>query len=667
MVRRSRPAARAGWQTRRAWAFETTRALASGQLRIGAPPSSSRSSTRRGIWSAPSRRCASRSSTAGSRSWSSTAARPTAAAPSSREAARDRRPHSAARQSRRPYAQRAQHRPACRARHVRGPHGRPHALSRATTSREASSGSSSGDVACASGPQLAVGDGPTGRAVALALQSPLGVGGARFRRCGTQEEDVDSGFCGVWRRDLLLELGGWDEDWPVNQDAELAARIRARRRPHRLPAGDGGASTCRARACARSRASTGATGSTGPRPRDVIPAGLRRSHVLPPGLVAIVAGAAVPRPPRTTAAPGCGALRRPRSLAEGQRVARRRASVEARASRDRRAGDDAPVVGRRRSSRAAGASACRGARWPGSRRRQRRGPRRRVRRRAAGRLRRLALSRALGDLRAARARRDRRAARRPLRALLAVPGGGTGRCIRRPRLGRAAPARVAGGRGAGAGLLGRAPAAAIGRGRVRRRCATTARRPRAARPGRSLRSPAPCSTRARCAPSRSTTSTRTSRPTPRSPRGPARGSSGSRTRSPPTPTTSSSIAWDCGGASRMRRSVWASPSTTRASCARGAAGAAPTSTSSTAACMPESLSRVRPRAPRAGEPIRIACVAAMKAVQGPSRAPRRGRPPRSRRPRPSRSSSSATARSATSSNGSARGWASPIASTSSAR
>jgi hypothetical protein len=42
------------------------------------------------------------------------------------------------------------------------------------------------------------------------------------------EIEVDSGFTGVWRRDRLVELGGWDEGWSINQDGELAARIRER-------------------------------------------------------------------------------------------------------------------------------------------------------------------------------------------------------------------------------------------------------------------------------------------------------------------------------------------------------------------------------------------------------------------------------------------------------
>jgi succinoglycan biosynthesis protein ExoA len=181
-----------------------------------------------------------------------------------------------------------------------------------------------GDVACASGPQLPVGERPTSRAVALALQSPLGVGGARFRRHNAHEEDVDSGFCGVWRRDLLLELEGWDEDWPVNQDAELAARIRGR----------GGRIVCLPEMAAQyvTRPSLRALarqywryGQYRVKTAGRHPTGLRRSHVLPPGLVAVVASSALPtrlvRPLRWALALYGAVL-----LAEGQRLARRDSS-----------------------------------------------------------------------------------------------------------------------------------------------------------------------------------------------------------------------------------------------------------------------------------------------------------------------------------------------------
>ena len=183
-----------------------------------------------------------------------------------------------------------------------------------------------GDVAGVSGPQLAVGDRPAGRAVALALRSPLGVGGARFRRRAMREEEVESGFCGVWRRDLLLELGGWDEGWPVNQDGELAARIRAR----------GGRIVCvpamaaqymtrsTLRALARQYWRYGQYRVKTARRHS---GSLRRSHVLPPGLVGVVASSALPtklaRPLRWAVVLYGTVL-----VAEGERMARRHSSPE---------------------------------------------------------------------------------------------------------------------------------------------------------------------------------------------------------------------------------------------------------------------------------------------------------------------------------------------------
>lgn len=82
-----------------------------------------------------------------------------------------------------------------------------------------------GDVDWVSGPQLAHGNGRWSRPVALALRSWLGVGEASFRRA-TEEIYVDTGFTGMWHKATLDAHGGWDERWPVNEDAELAARVR---------------------------------------------------------------------------------------------------------------------------------------------------------------------------------------------------------------------------------------------------------------------------------------------------------------------------------------------------------------------------------------------------------------------------------------------------------
>jgi succinoglycan biosynthesis protein ExoA len=150
-----------------------------------------------------------------------------------------------------------------------------------------------GGTVCATGPALAVGDSLWSVRIARALQSPLGVGGATFRKSAVEEVEVDSGFTGVWRRDLLVTVGGWDEGWPVNQDAELAARIRD----------TGGVIVCMP------------TMSASYIPRDSLrslakqyrrygyyraktsqrhPTSMRRSHTLPPALLVVWVSAALP-------------------------------------------------------------------------------------------------------------------------------------------------------------------------------------------------------------------------------------------------------------------------------------------------------------------------------------------------------------------------------------
>jgi succinoglycan biosynthesis protein ExoA len=161
-----------------------------------------------------------------------------------------------------------------------------------------------GDVAWVSGPQIAVGEGRWSRRVALALSSRLGTGGASFRHGAEEEFEVDSGFTGAWRREMLERHGGWDEQWLNDQDYELAARIRA----------DGGRIVCIPAMAADYI------------PRDSLarlaeqyhrggfyrvktslrhPESLRRSQILPPGLVLATALAAVgPRPLRRLARAG---------------------------------------------------------------------------------------------------------------------------------------------------------------------------------------------------------------------------------------------------------------------------------------------------------------------------------------------------------------------------
>jgi glycosyltransferase involved in cell wall biosynthesis len=83
-----------------------------------------------------------------------------------------------------------------------------------------------GDVVWVSGPQLPHGVDAGTRRIALALSTRLGTGGAAYRHEAAGEHDAASGFTGLFDRGFVERLGGWDESWPANQDAELAARVR---------------------------------------------------------------------------------------------------------------------------------------------------------------------------------------------------------------------------------------------------------------------------------------------------------------------------------------------------------------------------------------------------------------------------------------------------------
>jgi succinoglycan biosynthesis protein ExoA len=157
-----------------------------------------------------------------------------------------------------------------------------------------------------SGPQLPTGQGPVSRAVALALRTPLGRGGSRkWATPGGSadgEYELDSGvFAGVWARATLLEYGGWDEGWPRNQDAEMAGRFLAR----------GERLVCLPRMGARytPRESIkgvwrqyGGYGEYRVKTALRHPHTMRRSHVMPPGLVlALGAAGLAPAPVRRVA------------------------------------------------------------------------------------------------------------------------------------------------------------------------------------------------------------------------------------------------------------------------------------------------------------------------------------------------------------------------------
>lgn len=65
------------------------------------------------------------------------------------------------------------------------------------------------------------------RGIAAAMSSRIGGGPARFRRGDPSPGFTDTVYLGAYRRDVVLALGGYDEDFGGNEDAELAVRAQA--------------------------------------------------------------------------------------------------------------------------------------------------------------------------------------------------------------------------------------------------------------------------------------------------------------------------------------------------------------------------------------------------------------------------------------------------------
>jgi succinoglycan biosynthesis protein ExoA len=138
------------------------------------------------------------------------------------------------------------------------------------------------------------------------MQSPLGVGGAVFRRELSGEIETDTAFTGIWPRRVVEAVGGWDEEALVNEDGELAARIRA----------EGGRIVCvpeMAAECITRDSLRGLArqyyryGWDRVRTLRKHPRTMRRSQALPPALVLATAAAAIgPRPLRRLARLGLG-------------------------------------------------------------------------------------------------------------------------------------------------------------------------------------------------------------------------------------------------------------------------------------------------------------------------------------------------------------------------
>jgi succinoglycan biosynthesis protein ExoA len=75
------------------------------------------------------------------------------------------------------------------------------------------------------GVAVAVGDTPTQRAIAAAMRSPWGMGGARFR-VGGVEGPAETVFPGVYDRSWIERVGGFDPSCARAPDWELNLRIR---------------------------------------------------------------------------------------------------------------------------------------------------------------------------------------------------------------------------------------------------------------------------------------------------------------------------------------------------------------------------------------------------------------------------------------------------------
>lgn len=76
------------------------------------------------------------------------------------------------------------------------------------------------------GTMEAVGDTPTGEAIARATRSPFAVGGARYRYA-RRRQVTDTVWLGCFRRSALERVGLYDERLAVHEDFDLNHRLRA--------------------------------------------------------------------------------------------------------------------------------------------------------------------------------------------------------------------------------------------------------------------------------------------------------------------------------------------------------------------------------------------------------------------------------------------------------
>lgn len=143
------------------------------------------------------------------------------------------------------------------------------------------------------GPARAESETVVGEAIAMAMSTRFGVGGAEFRYA-QQENEVDTVFMGVCHRALYERIGGFDPEMVRNQDDELSYRLLE----------NGGRIVCnpRIRSVYRNRATLRSLwkqyfdyGRWKVRVMQKHPAQMRSRHFIPPAFVSTMAlSAAIP-------------------------------------------------------------------------------------------------------------------------------------------------------------------------------------------------------------------------------------------------------------------------------------------------------------------------------------------------------------------------------------
>jgi len=147
-----------------------------------------------------------------------------------------------------------------------------------------------GRYAGVGGVKRSVGRTAAGRAIAVAMSSRLGVGGSYYHY-GTEPREVEHVPFGCYAVDVARELGGWDETLVVNQDFEFDHRLR--KAGHRLLFDPQLVIDWECRQSVRDLFRQYRRYGRGKVKVALLhPDSVRVRHLLPPALVAVLAGAA---------------------------------------------------------------------------------------------------------------------------------------------------------------------------------------------------------------------------------------------------------------------------------------------------------------------------------------------------------------------------------------